>query len=297
MLKSIITYRPSFTVRIITGLIALLVSIGVCTAIGVSDVVANSLKERDAQFKGRLIEAGAKVYSEQCARCHGPEGKGVENQGPALSSKTFLGDKDTPSQRLKDIGWTGTLQAYVQAVTASGIPLKSSSVWDQVHPASSQAYGGPLRDDQIQNVTAFVLNWQQEPYTSGVVDAPKPGEGGAKATAVPLTDAQKAGQQVYLQAGCNACHAIRGAGNQGAVGPVLSKIGSLADERLKDPNYKGTSKDAVGYIQESIVNPNIFVVAQCPAGPCAAGVMTQNFGTTLKPDDLKNLVDYLASLK
>ena len=79
LFKKIITYRPNFTVRILTGLICFLVMLSVCTVVGIADI--GDLGERDINFKARSVEAGAKIYEQQCARCHGLEGKGIDGQG------------------------------------------------------------------------------------------------------------------------------------------------------------------------------------------------------------------------
>ncbi len=270
-------------------------------------------------FDARSIEAGAKVYGEQCARCHGVEGEGVEGQGPALSAESFVGRIEiqsdalgaqriqvtSPSKRLAEVGWTGTLYDYVQGVTSAGIPVKTSNVWDVNHPTFLDNFGGSLRDDQIRNVTNFIINWGLAPRPDDQsVLAPPPGEGGApRPTAVPLTPEQEAGKAVYEKAGCNACHAIRGVGTQGAIGPNLTKIGSVAEERIASERYKtqvtGQPAATTGeeYIRQSILHPNAYVVAQCPQGACPAGVMPQIYQTTLTADELTNLVNYLNSLK
>ncbi|PZG24088.1 cytochrome c oxidase subunit II [Micromonospora craterilacus] len=42
----------------------------------------------------------------------------------------------------------------------------------------------------------------------------------------PQTDAQRRGQQAFLQGSCAGCHAIRGTGADGRIGPDLSDVGS-----------------------------------------------------------------------
>ncbi|GIV84556.1 MAG: hypothetical protein KatS3mg052_1563 [Candidatus Roseilinea sp.] len=103
--------------------------------------------------------------------------------------------------------------------------------------------------------------------------------------------------------GCTACHAIRGVGAQGAIGPNLSKMGAVAEERIASESYKTNLKDqppattGAEYIRQSILYPNAYIVAQCPQGPCPAGVMPQNYAQQLTPEELDNLVDYLNSLR
>lgn len=318
--KRAVTYRPSFTVRILAGLIFFLAMLSVCTIVGVQDQTTH-LSIRTNEWVGRSIEQGAKVWAEQCARCHGADGKGIEGQGPALSVESFVGRIElkegaqgqqsvsvmAPSQRLKDIGWTGTLDSYINAVTTSGIPLKSSNAFDTVHPAFADTYGGPLRPDQIANVAAFVQNWGLDPVSDTDPKAilpPKPGEAFVpKPTAVPLTAEQEKGKEVFLAKGCNACHIIKGVATTGATGPNLSEIGTVSEERIASEDYKtkitGQPAATTGpdYIRQSILYPNAYIVPECPQGSCLAGVMPQNFGQQIPPEDLNNLVNYLSSLK
>jgi mono/diheme cytochrome c family protein len=318
LFKKIITYRPNFTIRILTGLISFLIMLSVCTVVGIADIGAGDLGERDINFKARSVEAGARIYSEQCARCHGLDGKGIDGQGPTLSHISFVGKTEerisagnvleinevTKSERLKQLGWTGSLVNYIKGVVAAGIPVKSSNVWEVNHPTFAQSYGGNLRDDQVVNVSNYVANWALAPNEdSDAIIPPAPGEGGApKPTAVPLTPDQEAGKGLVVSLGCNACHAIKGVMN-GAVGPNLSQIASVAEERIASEHYKANLKDqpaattAEEYIIQSIHYSNSYVVDKCPQGACAAGVMPQTYRQSIQEDDFKKLVSYLLTLK
>ncbi len=80
------------------------------------------------------------------------------------------------------------------------------------------------------------------------------------------------GEAIYKKSGCIACHTVDGKG--GKVGPSLDGVG----------------KKGKDYIRENIVNPNSTVTPGY-----AANIMPQNFGKTLKPDELNALVDWLAT--
>jgi mono/diheme cytochrome c family protein len=84
-----------------------------------------------------------------------------------------------------------------------------------------------------------------------------------------------AGRAVFTSAGCGGCHTFAPAGTSGSVGPDL-------DEALQgqDPEF----------IRQSIVDPN----AEITQG-FSAGVMPQNFGQELSPQQLDNLVAFLMS--
>ncbi len=65
----------------------------------------------------------------------------------------------------QDIGFAGSLNDYVKLTVAAGRPANKTSQWAQMMPTWSSRYGGPLRDDQVQDVTDFVLNWEADAKT------------------------------------------------------------------------------------------------------------------------------------
>ena len=104
------------------------------------------------------------------------------------------------------------------------------------------------------------------------------GAGGAAAPSGPGADVAKS-------AGCAACHSTGGASG---VGPTWKGIAG-AQVTLADGST-ATRDDA--YLKESITTPNAKVVKGF-----SAGIMPQNFGTTLKPEQIDQLVEYIKSLK
>ena len=101
----------------------------------------------------------------------------------------------------------------------------------------------------------------------------------------------------FQKGGCPACHVIPGIpGSEGTIGPDLSTIGSLANERIAAPDYKGKAKSPVGYLHESILSPDLYIPADCPNGPCTKGVMPASLANTLSKDEMATIVGYLAGL-
>src|SRR5207248_887239 len=80
----------------------------------------------------------------------------------------------------------------------------------------------------------------------------------------------------------------------GALGPNLGNIATEAARIVRRPDYHGRAKDAAGYIRESIVDPNAYIVPG-PAYRHADGqsVMPKTFGQTLTPAQLEDLVVFL----
>jgi mono/diheme cytochrome c family protein len=77
----------------------------------------------------------------------------------------------------------------------------------------------------------------------------------------------------FFATNCGGCHALAAAGTSGTTGPDL------------DQALKGMS---AADISQSISDPNAKITPGYPAG-----VMPQNFGTTLTPQQLQQLVAYL----
>ena len=95
------------------------------------------------------------------------------------------------------------------------------------------------------------------------------------------------GEAVFNSAGCGGCHAFTPAKSSGTSGPNLDDLTASFDAA----KAAGTTKaaDLAGFIQESIVEPNVFVTEGF-----APGVMPQDFGSRLSPKQLDDLVAYLA---
>jgi len=86
------------------------------------------------------------------------------------------------------------------------------------------------------------------------------------------------GKQVFARAACNTCHGIKE--GERIVGPSMYGIWKIAATRKP-----GVS--ARDYLHESIVAPGAFVVEGYPDG-----VMPQNFGQTLKPEEIDAMLAY-----
>jgi cytochrome c oxidase subunit II len=101
----------------------------------------------------------------------------------------------------------------------------------------------------------------------------KPGGGGAAAGGAENTLAAE-GKQIFDAQGCSGCHTLKAAGATETIGPDLDEV--LAD---KDPDF----------IRTSIVDPN----AELAPG-FNQGIMPDNFGDALSPEELDTLVKFLS---
>lgn len=106
-----------------------------------------------------------------------------------------------------------------------------------------------------------------------------------------------AGEKVLQSAmpPCTTCHQLKAGVN--APGPSLAGVAQRAAQRIAAKDYKGKAKDARGYIRESILDPNAYVV---PGQGYAAGgksLMPATYAQSLKPEQIDQIVNFLMTLK
>ena len=244
--------------RIVIGLISILIAMAATAYAGIFE------RDRMATFEhaqhARSIQTGAVLFEDNCAPCHGTDGKGVPGRGPALNTAEFF------TTRLSEIGYNGTLESFVKLTVAGGRPAKTplGEQFAQPMPTWSQAYGGPMRPDQVDNVVAFVINWE-EGAVSGESATVSSGD-------LESDDPVVRGRALFNTKGCSACHTVQGI-SSGVVGPELTNI------------YADKGAD---YIHESILDPNA-VIAQ----GFAPDLMPKNFGELLTEDDISDIIEFL----
>jgi len=102
------------------------------------------------------------------------------------------------------------------------------------------------------------------------------------------------GAELFGKLPCASCHDIT---RPWPGGPVCPNLGNIATEaarivRLRD--YRGKAKDAAGYIRESIVDPNAYIVpGPNYRAPDGQSVMPKDFAQTLNAKDLNDVVAFL----
>jgi mono/diheme cytochrome c family protein len=95
------------------------------------------------------IALGGQLFSQNCSRCHGPEGQGTP-RAPALNIKSFL---------------TNTTDLAAQQIITLGVPGTAMPAW-----------GDRMTDADIQAIVGFIRRWEA---TAPEVAVPvRPGGGG-----------------------------------------------------------------------------------------------------------------------
>jgi mono/diheme cytochrome c family protein len=247
-----------------------------------------------AAEQGRSIEAGAAIFANNCATCHGVDGTAQECydsagnqiacQGLPLNYNALLcGDR---SQRVVDMGFSGTKEDYIRSVVAVGR--------GPIMPTWSEEFGGPLRPDQVENVSNFVLNWESETLCSAPVVTYEWPEAAtdflASADVTPPGDPARGAELYGVTYGCQACHGLPDGSVPAAVGPSLENIEVDGATRVE-------GQDAQQYVYGSILYPSDYIAPECPTGPCAGppSAMPANFGSRMgeNPQDMADLLAYL----
>jgi cytochrome c2 len=101
-----------------------------------------------------------------------------------------------------------------------------------------------------------------------------------QSTTTPSKGNAALGKPVFVSNGCGGCHTFTAAATNGTVGPDLDKLPDYA-KKAGEPLEEFTSG--------AITNPPPKYVP--PGFP--TNVMPTNFGSTIKPQDLANLVAFL----
>jgi mono/diheme cytochrome c family protein len=281
-------------VKVVIGTLAFMLSMIIMGFAALSEPAR--MERFTLAYEGRRIEQGAEVFKNNCASCHGVNGKAeacfddatgeqIACAGIPLHTVELLCDGDSVPLRLSQREWAGTKYGYVASVVAAGRTASGMPTW-------GEAFGGPLRDNQVENVTLFVLNWESEELCAGpppeLYAWPELWED--HLAEFPGDAAQ--GEAVYLNPtyACTACHGQMDNPASAAIGPHLAEIGVIGGERVAGQSVEQ-------YIYESIIYPSDFIAPECPSGPCPSpSSMPANLGDRISPEEMSDLVLYLSSL-
>ncbi len=259
----------------------------------------NRMETYAAQYDARSIQRGAGLFYDNCRPCHGADGSGIEGVAPALNTPDLFS-----GARTAEMGFAGSIYDFVQLTIAAGRPVRSGD-WPQPMPTWSQEYGGPLRPDQVRDLTNYVMNWGCQYDPECVVDAAEltpvatvaataegpaaevvcpEGADCAPLDTLPAGDAAR-GETLFLgtepapdgQAlGCQACHSLDGSTG---VGPSMQGISG----RVPD-GYASVEE----YVYSSIVHPSEHIREGF------ADVMPKTFGQRLDAQSLADLIAFIS---
>jgi cytochrome c oxidase cbb3-type subunit III len=151
----------------------------------------------EAHDKSSAVSAGQALFKKNCTLCHGDTGEGTEGK-PALNDRQFL---------------TIASNDTIFSVISSGVPNTQMPAWNQSH-------GGPLTDEDVRQLVAFIRAWE-------------PAAPDRRATAA-IGNPDR-GKALYANV-CSACHGDNGKGTDRA--PALNDPAQL--NQFDDAWYRNT---------------------------------------------------------
>jgi len=293
-------------IEITIGLLATMITVAILAMYGT--VEEERMLTSARSFDVRSVERGAELFDTLCKDCHGPNASG--NMCPPLDETSGLhggGVGPGVAWRLEDLGWERTdAYGYIYQTIEAGRTVstrpwrwtgnRSATTGGMAMPAWGQKYAGPLRPDQVQDITNYLVNFrtmipedleeaqafaEAAPEIVLLSDAPsdEPRPDGSDPVAL--------GAWLFKNQGCVTCHTMEGV-STAEVGPELTDVATVAEARIASAAYTGSATTAMEYLHESIVEPGLFVVPEFVGGT----QMLATFGS-LPDEDLDALVAYL----
>jgi cytochrome c oxidase cbb3-type subunit 3 len=185
--------KENYTTFLFAGLALTLGLVGMLGFYSWSE--ASRLDKAAAALTSENVQRGAATFQAQCSACHGAQGQG--GVGPALNNRTVL---------------KNTLDSVFFSVIRSGVPGTKMPAW-------SVDYGGPLTDEGVREVVAFLRAWEPTaPEIKPAVFVPDAGRGA-----------------VLFASTCAICHGDQGVGTERA--PRLNdpaRLKALSDDWYRD---------------------------------------------------------------
>lgn len=277
-------------IQIAIGIVAVILTTVIVIIYGIQE--PERMEEYERAQRAAAIEVGADLFDTYCSRCHGIQGLGIPGLCPPLNDLNFFND------RLDEVGWNGSMEDYIVSTASGG---RISSTRPQLYPGQGvpsmppfgEQSGGPLREDQIRYIAAYILNWEE---TASVVVVPTPPAGPTVGTDITkeLPEGNpSSGETLAATLGCTACHlaGAEGAGPEWRPADDQPGIGERATSRIAQSDYTGNAVNGDQYLFESIVLPAEYLV------PGYENLMPGNYATSLTDQDMADLIAYLLTLR
>ena len=163
--------------------------------------------------KGGGQAAGANLYAENCADCHGPAGQGGLNPTrpgdiiAPISSSEYLKTRDDDT---------------IHNIISQGQPDFGMSPFGAEN-------GGPFDNEQLDAIVAFIRGWETNPPT----EAPP-----ATEVEIPAPPPSLTGGQLFAIA-CASCHGAKGEGDVGSAFNTKGFQSANSDQELFDTISNG----------------------------------------------------------
>jgi len=235
----------------------------------------------------QLVTRGRNLYANLCFDCHGKEGKGDVGVGLPLNKPDFKYD-NIKSDPAKLAATDSLLDLTIHRGRPKPPPAISMPAW-------ANADGGPLNDEQIRQLIAFIehgsdADWgdvvtvRRELGLSDVPNPPKP-----QATS---NDPVERGHQLTLTY-CTTCHSFTPGTNSPL--PGAPNLGKYSTEGPFNAEQKAAKAAAAPGSDDWMINWESHAPKVKPG--IAMPSFAQADGGQLTPENITDIVAYLKSLK
>jgi mono/diheme cytochrome c family protein len=243
-----------------------------------------------------------------------------------LAAAAELGYDPSRPSRLQNLGWVGTHESFVLTTLIHGRPTSGNYYQQGAMPAWSQTAGGPLRMDQLEDLVAYVQNWDKgdqwtvddlfavkqfaiEPVNGAPLEAliqqledsggqrPEPVGNDVAAVLTALEgvtgDAARGDALYHNQERSQMGEQLACSGchiqTANGTGPMADGTFTRINEtRLQDSALAGYTPEQ--YIVESILRPGAYIV------PGFQNLMVADLGERITLQDLADLLAYIETL-
>jgi nitric oxide reductase subunit C len=253
----------------------------------------------EAEMTPAVLAGKAVWHKYNCTNCHTLLGEGAY-YAPDLTKIAAQRGREYLRAFMREPGAFYDEQKYRRVMPQQG--LSDQEIDDVISflawIATIDTQGWPPRPILVSGSAIPGANLATAtPIPAQTGTSPTPPLPNAQAPVAPSDAPVARGQTLFndAKAGCFACHSVSAGVN--LAGPTLAALGSRAGATIQAPAYKGGAKDANAYIRESIVNPHAFVVPGATYGAGGRSFMPDQYEKTLTPQQIDDLVAYLASLK
>ena len=245
---------------LVLGALSLL---GACQPAPKADLAAEKARA-DSLRTAAAIEAGAPVFLQHCAMCHGDGGNGDGDVAPAIATHGVKVARLNDLDRMSKF----TREDLLKVVRNGGAHTGRSEYMP--------AWADSLSETQIENVVSFITSLASTNPAIPLATL-------AHYLQAPPGVAAE-GRSLFLHH-CAACHGNEGRGD----GPFAPRIEAMANHarprNLTDAAYMSTLKDEKIYATISLGGGHFKKAVQMPA-----------WNLTMTPAQMKNLVAYVRTL-
>ena len=245
---------------LVLGALSLL---GACQPASKTDLAAEKAKA-DSLRVAAAIEAGAPVYLQHCAMCHGDGGNGDGDVAPSIASQ------GVKVARLNDLDRMSKLsKADLLKVVSNGGAHTGRSGF-------MPAWADSLDETQLENVVEFIASLASTNPAIPLATL-------AHYLQAPPGVAAE-GRSLFLHH-CAACHGNEGKGN----GPFAARLEAMA-------NHARPRNLTDGAYMSGLTDEKIYATISLGGGHFKKAVQMPAWNLTMTPAQMKNLVAYVRTL-